>query len=1046
MNSNPMGEKPFQAHILRSLGANGYEVGSDAQVDRSSGVYTGAFARFVQKTQPYAWDYFVSNYGSEANAAIELDLLLKKTLKVNGTLAALRDGIPNEGSRPAIKVMYAKPGRGKKDPNWANYKQNIFTIAEEVHFEDIPGATLRLDLVGWINGVAVFTAELKNELTGQSHRRAENQYKKTRSPHWPMLKPGTGALVHFAIGNAEASFTTSLEGRKTKFYPFNTGFANGAGNDPSRTDSLGYRTYYIWEEVWSTDNWADLLWNFIHIEYQEGEDKNSPTAGVLIYPRYQQYDFLRQVKIDLIQGENPVEAGKPERVYKRGSSFLVQHSAGSGKTKTIASLAHQLASLHSDDGELLYDLVIVLNDRLVVDSQLRAAVDDMSRHKNQVGIVDKNSKQLAGYLSGPDARRIVVCTIQKFAYIKDLIDQASSKLKSIAVIGDEAHSGQTGSNASNVIDVLDGLSLIDEIAEDSSFLKKNVTFFGFTATPRKETLEKFAPEGKPYHLYSMRQAIEEGHILNPLENWVSHEIVNRISFHGENTVIESSTEGKKALRGKVRVSSENLTYKVKVTLEHMVNSTLKKMGGEGKGMVTVSSRAEVLMWLNEIQRLQAENPGLYDAVKPIVAYTGSLDTDSHTQVTEEDLNGFPSTEIPTRLRSAAFNLLIVANKYQTGFDENRLCAMYIDRTLKDVMAVQTLSRLNRLRDGKTTSVIDFANNAENVRAAFAEYQVESTITTPRVVTHEDLLATARQIYAYGLFSEKNTADYAIARHRANKNAEDSDAIKQARDIVLAIADTATRLRARDLVRLDLFKSTAKEFISDYVFYSQFARVSDKRLKDLRLLLSIALLQVNEPSFTDAEWVDQIDIEMTTAEIRQEDFSGLDDIERQAEEVGTSKSGSPRALDKPTTLAEIVEEWNEHFSNLFYRSPALTQSRRDRGAPETTTQTSAEWAGQSSQYNEILKRVAEGIAAKDSIRNRALGKSFDRFNNAEAFAQAEKLVLPIIASLSREFPEARDIIAAYSNEPEVRHEIVNFALVWAYQQVTNQTIAASTTTN
>lgn len=1056
MSHDPKGERAFQSDVLDFIvETNGFQRGQDKKIDRELALYTGDLIEFIKHTQPEVYRYFSSYINPEA----ELAELVARERKVTGTLALVQKGIPESGSRPAIMLYYPKPVSSKNPESQIAFESNIFTIVEEVHYGVKTQTKSEIDLVLFINGIGIAAIELKNELTGQKLEHAELQWKRDRNPSEALLTPNTGCLVYYAVSTGEASFATKLARMQTRFYPFNKGFNYGAGNDPRDADESGCRTYYLWHETWTKTGLNDLIFNYAYLD-TDATDNGDITSRRLIFPRYHQLDLISKVRKDLLDADSK---------YPQGSSFLIQHSAGSGKTKSIVWLANLLSSVHDSEDKALFDSVIIITDRQVVDRQLRDALVEQSRHGDLIGVVDRNSRQLAQYLAS--GKRIIVSTVQKFSYIKKILEelQASPEGHRYAIIIDEAHSGQTGEHAVQVRERLTGTSnpaktikedseipLLDALALSNSLpVSKSLTFFAFTATPRAETIARFCPDGAPYHLYSMKQAIDEEYILNVLDNYVSYEIINQLSFKGEDTKLESTAEAKKALSAYVRKNTETLAYKVETVLNHMATQTVHKIGGEGKGMVVAGSRLEVYEWFKLVQSFIASDPK-YAKIKPIAAYTGVLDNleGKEGSVSDEILNGFPDTNIPDKF-DADYNLLIVAQKFQTGFDQPKLCSMYVDRTLTGITAVQTLSRLNRKMPGKEgVCIIDFQQNAGSIRDAFAEYYVKAELDGVRVVTEKDLEATARQVYSYSLFNEENARNYsnalAILRSKGNRQ----DAVKQAREIILAVGDRIRLLEAEDKVQLDLFKRIAREYLSDYIFLAQFVPIESKTLKDLRVLLIDALQQMSHPASHDDSWLDNIVVSLAGTHIVDEDFTDLTPSpDKDKREPGASTGIS---LDKPISISELLAGWNARLitgldipktikvGGLIVK-PEYIEIGSDPVKNEVESQEERELK---EDCRIVFSAISHDITSNlhISLRRYATGKSFDRFRDPESIKRVSDEIFKSLNRLLRKATNTRTeeplryVLSKYSQDDEdslFRSDLIDFILAAIYQEITNE---------
>jgi type I restriction enzyme R subunit len=704
----------------------------------------------VQDTQPEAWESLVKNHGAKADAAL-LDRV-RAQLDQRGTLDVLRFGVDLLGLKKPVALAQFKPALAINAEILARYGKNRLRVVRQVKYSLANENCL--DLVLFLNGVPVATAELKTDFT-QSVQDAVDQYRYDREPRpkgqavEPLLSFPQGALVHFAVSNREVRMTTRLDGAATKFLPFNKGDHGGAGNPPNPAG--GHRTAYLWEEVWARESWLEILGRYL-IGVLDSAKRPSGT----IFPRYHQLDATRRLQAAVLQ-DGP------------GAKYLVQHSAGSGKTNSIAWTAHFLAELHDAQAKKLFDSVLVVSDRNVIDAQLQDALFSFARTTGVVATIKgesgSKSKELADALSG--TKKIVVCTIQTFPFALEAVRQlAATEGKRFAVIADEAHSSQTGEAASKLKAVLsaeeqkeleDGgeVSAEDLLAAQmaSRADDRGVTFVAFTATPKNKTLEIFGtrpdPSRKPaadnvpqpFHVYSMRQAIEEGFILDVLRNYTSYAVAFKLAHEGterDSTEVER-TAALKRLMGWVKLHAFNIAQKVEVVVEHFRAKVAPLLGGRAKAMVVVGSRVEAVRWKLAIDKF------IQDRRYPIgtlAAFSGEVnDPESAPEPVGEQskrLNpGLNGRDIREAFKGDDYRILLVANKFQTGFDQPLLCGMYVDKRLAGIQAVQTLSRLNRAHPGKdTTFVLDFVNDPAEVLKSFQTYyetaELETT-TDPNLV-------------------------------------------------------------------------------------------------------------------------------------------------------------------------------------------------------------------------------------------------------------------------------------------------------------------------
>jgi type I restriction enzyme R subunit len=768
-------EIAFETEICEHLGAHGwlYAEGDAAGYDRARALFPADVIAWVQASQPKAWDTLVKNHGAKAETVL-LDRL-RASLNVQGTLAVLRHGIELLGLREKLRLARFKPANALNPDILAEYGANRLRVVRQVryslHNENC------IDLVHFLNGIPVSTVELKTDFT-QSVEDAVDQYRFDRNPTpkgqraaEPLLSFPNGALVHFAVSNDEARMTTKLEGPATRFLPFNQGNDGGKGNPPKPLTPLpggegktsgGHRTAYLWQDVWDRDSWLEIIGRYLVTK----RDEKQKIAG-LIFPRFHQLDGTRKL-IEAILREGPGGSFLIHR-FPYSGKYLIQHSAGSGKTNSIAWAAHFLADLHDAENHKLFDTVLVVSDRNVLDAQLQEAIFDFERTKGVVATIssDNGSKsgQLATALAGD--KKIVVCTIQTFPHALKLIEElTATQGKRFAVIADEAHSSQTGEAAAKLKAVLsaeelaelnDGGDISNEdilAAQMASRAKdSNITYIAFTATPKAKTMELFGrppdltqPSGPdnlpaPFHVYSMRQAIEEGFILDVLKNYTPYSLAFKLAQAGEQGVTTEvdKDEATKGLVRWVKLHPYNIAQKVQVVVEHFRQNVAPLLDGKAKAMVVVSSRLEAVRWKLAIDDY-IKSRGY--PIGTLAAFSGEVnDTDSGPDPFSETSSNLNPTlkgrDIREAFKTDEFRILLAANKFQTGFDQPLLCGLYVDKRLAGIQAVQTLSRLNRAYPGKdTTYVLDFINDPEEVLAAFRAYHTTAELegaTDPHLV-------------------------------------------------------------------------------------------------------------------------------------------------------------------------------------------------------------------------------------------------------------------------------------------------------------------------
>lgn len=669
------------------------------------------------------WERLATIHGEEVERKFLLRLY--KELDNRGMLDVLRHGVVDYGVR--FHLAFFAPASGLNPETRRLYEANRLTVLRQLYFSQKQEHD-SVDVVLCLNGLPIVTLELKNQFTGQTSGHARRQYIQDRDPRELLFSFKKRALVHFAVDTDEVWMATALNGKETRFLPFNKGHNHGAGNPPNPD---GHRTAYLWEEVLAKDSLLDILGNYAHLQLEElNFNGRKVRKESLIFPRYHQLDVVRKLQATL-------------KASGVGKNYLIQHSAGSGKSNSIAWLAHSLASLHGGDERPIFDCVIVVTDRRVLDKQLQDTIYQFEHKQGVVVKIDKDSNQLAEALKA--GVKIIVTTLQKFPFVIDKIGELPGR--KYAVIVDEAHSSQTGDASDAMKKVLtngnsderaedaDEWSYEDELVSTMQARKArqaNMSFFAFTATPKPKTLKAFGengPDGKPraWHLYSMRQAIEEGFILDVLKNYTTYKTFFKLTKQIAEDPHLDKRQANRAIARFLKLHPVNVSQKVEVIVEHFRRVVMRKIGGRAKGMVVTCSRLEAVRYKTEVDFYLQEKG--YTNIKALVAFSGTVkDPDTELEYTEPKMNGFGERELPERFELDEYRLLLVADKYQTGFDQPLLHTMYVDKKLSGVRAVQTLSRLNRTCPGKEdTFVLDFANDVEEIQKAFQPFYEGTTI-------------------------------------------------------------------------------------------------------------------------------------------------------------------------------------------------------------------------------------------------------------------------------------------------------------------------------
>jgi len=721
-------ELTFEEAIETSLLENGgYIKGYSQGFDAKSGLFPSYIIQFLQTSQPALWSKIVNIHKDHVEQKVMQRLL--KELDNRGTLDVLRNGFTDYGVK--FKMAYFRPESTLNPEAEVLYATNHLSVTRQLYYER--DGKNSLDMVLSLNGLPVATIELKNQFSGQNVSNAKKQYVYDREPTEPIFQFKKRTLVHFAVDTDECFMTTKLAGKDTRYLPFNLGDNNGAGNPLNKE---GYRTAYLWENVWAKDSFMDIIGKFLHLNVETFQLNGvQKTKETLIFPRYHQMDVVRKLT-------------KDAKHKGAGHNYLIQHSAGSGKSNSIAWLSYRLSSLHNTSNERVFDSVLVITDRKVLDSQLQSTIYQFEHKQGVVQKIEKNSQQLADAITA--GSNIIITTLQKFPFILEKIGELPAR--KYAVIIDEAHSSQGGEATKKMKEVLSAKSLeeaaleeldsgLEEDAEDqirksmeSRGKQDNLSFFAFTATPKTKTVEVFGTPDKsgipkPFHLYSMKQAIEEGFILDVLENYTTYKTYFRLSKEIEEDPKVNKKQAARAIGRFLSLHPHNLAQKTEVIIEHFRQVVSKKIGGMAKAMLVTGSRLHAVRYKEEFDKY-IQKMGYHD-IKTIVAFSGKVIYELYPEgVTEVWINGFKEKELPRKFASSEYQLLIVADKYQTGFDQPLLHTMYVDKKLSGVKCVQTLSRLNRMHTGKEdTFILDFANDTEEILASFQPYYELTSIET-----------------------------------------------------------------------------------------------------------------------------------------------------------------------------------------------------------------------------------------------------------------------------------------------------------------------------
>jgi type I restriction enzyme R subunit len=912
----------------------GYTKGDPKAYDIDKALFPKDVIDFISTTQPQKWQSLQQILSDKTEETLIHDLT--KQLSLKGSLHVLRHGFKSFGKK--FRLAFFTPNSKLNQQAWEDYERNILTITRQVHFSP-KHPNLSLDVVLSLNGLPVVTMELKNHMTGQTIDNAIHQYRFDRQPTEPVFKFKERALVHFAVDPDLVSMTTKLEGKDTFFLPFNQGFDEGAGNPPNENN---YKTAYLWEKVLQKDSLLDILARFMHLQVEEKQVVTKKgivrnTKETMIFPRYHQLDAVR----NLIA--NSKEKGS-------GHNYLIQHSAGSGKSNSIAWLAHRLSSLHNKNDEKIFDSVIVITDRRVLDKQLQNTIYQFEHKQGVVQKIDENTQQLAKALSG--SVPIVISTIQKFPFITQAIETLEKKgekvniettKKRFAVIVDEAHSSQSGESAMELRKVLNKEGIESAIAEQvldmdddklseeakkallAEMLKrpqqKNISYFAFTATPKYKTLAVFNEPGKdgksPFHKYSMKQAIQEGFIMDVLENYTTYK-----TYYGLVKSIEDDPEvpQKKAAKALARFMSlhpYNISQKVEVIVEHFITSTKHLLGGRAKAMVVTRSRLHAVKYKlafdHYIKEHKAKDPERYSGIKSLVAFSGTVeDPDFPNKLyTETGLNnGIKESELPDKFDTDDYQVLLVAEKYQTGFDQPLLHTMYVDKRLSGIQAVQTLSRLNRKAPGKdSTFVLDFENEREEIFDSFKPYY---TVTEKGDETDPHTLYRLQHgLQEAQVYSPEEITALCEVWYKNRKEPTPGD-----HKIINSVIDKAVeRYKELEETEQEEFKSNLVSFRNLYGFLSQIIPFQDSDLEQLYTYLRFLHTKLPKRQTGTYELEDEVMLKYYRL---QKISEGSIDLEVGEPEpvYGPDEVGTGTTNEDQVQLSTLVNKLNERFGTEF----------------------------------------------------------------------------------------------------------------------------------
>ncbi|MCP4676941.1 MAG: type I restriction endonuclease subunit R [Deltaproteobacteria bacterium] len=989
MSVSPHTEAAFESVLHNSLLDGGYkEVPRDA-FDRQRAVFPEVVLRFIRETQAKQWDKLEALHSDKTGERIIHDLC--RWMDAHGSLATLRHGFKCYGR--TLRVAFFKAAHDLNPELETRHRANCVGVTRQLHYSTRNENSV--DVALSVNGIPVATLELKNHLTGQTVQDAIRQYQTNRDPREIIFEFKRRTIVHFAVDPDLVYMTTRLAGSATHFLPFNRGFENGAGNPP---DEQGrHRTAYLWDEVLCRDSLLDLLARFLHLQIEERrtDDGRKVRKEAMIFPRYHQLQAVRRL----------VESARDEGV---GNNYLIEHSAGSGKSNTIGWLAHRLASLHNDRNERIFDSVVVITDRLVLDGQLQDTIYQFDHRQGVVQKIDANSRQLAEALES--GVPIIISTLQKFPFVsRQLLKMAEERgenstgvlpTRKCAVIVDEAHSSQSGETATDLKEVLGGEQLQQEarrLAEEEgvtnfdelyrSMAKRgkqaNLSLFAFTATPKHKTLKVFGRDGEAFHTYTMRQAIEEGFILDVLENYTTYTTYYRLVKACQEDPEVERKKAAKTLARFMRLHPHNIAQKTQVMVEHFNAVTRHKIGGRAKAMVITGSRLEAVRYKQSFDKYIAQKGY---PIRTLVAFSGTVIDDKvkDKTYTEEAMNGgIREKDLPERFATADYQVLLVAEKYQTGFDQPLLHTMYVDRRLFGIQAVQTLSRLNRTHPLKEdTFILDFVNDREEIQTAFKQFYEGAEMGEE--VDPARMYEISAELDASGVYMSDEVERFCRVyfKPKARQTAADH---REMNAILDPAVDRFRSLMDSDEDEAELWRGKLTAFRNLYSFLSQVIPYQDSDLEKLYTYLRhLAAKLPRRRTGPQYLFDDEVRLEYYRLQKISEGSISLKD--GKADPLnGPREVGSGLVREQPLPLSRLIDVVNERFgtdftdADQFFFDQIVEAAMADEGLQQAAR------VNPEDKFALVFNRVLESLFVERMDQNEDI---FARFMNDQGF---QKLV-------------------------------------------------------
>jgi len=985
----PTSEAAFENAIEIVLLENGYIRHDSKDFDAELAIFPEVVLGFIRQTQAKVWEKLESLHGDKTGERVIASLC--KWMDIHGVLATLRHGFKCYGK--TLRVAFFKPAHGLNQELEVRYAANVLGITRQLHFSrKRPNDSLDVTLS--VNGIPVVTLELKNPLSGSTVADAIHQYRHQRDHRERIFDFKKRTLVHFAVDTEEVHMTTRLAGGTTHFLPFNKGSEDGGAGNPADPQGRNYRTAYLWEEVLQRDSLLDLLARFLHLQIEDKrtDDGRRVRKETMIFPRYHQLDTVRRVVADA------VDDGV-------GNNYLVEQSAGSGKSNTIAWLAHRLSSLHTKNDEKVFDSVIVVTDRIVLDQQLQNTIYQFDHRQGVVQKIDADSRQLAEALE--NAVPIIITTLQKFPFVsRQLFKMAEERgetgnclpTRKCAVIIDEAHSSQSGETATDLKEVLGGADLrrrAKELAEEEgetnldkmfrSMAKRgrqpNLSFFAFTATPKHKTLKLFGRNGESPYKYTMRQAIEEGFILDVLKSYVTYKTYYKLLKSCEDDPNVERKKAARALSRYMRLHPYNIAQKTSIMVEHFQGFSRHKIGGHAKAMVVTGSRLEAVRYKLAFDKL-IQKKGY--PIKSLVAFSGQVIDDKvpGKTYTEPEMNGgVREKDLPEVFSGGEYQVLLVAEKYQTGFDQPLLHTMYVDKRLDGIQAVQTLSRLNRTHPLKEeTFVLDFVNDPDEIREAFKRYFEGSKMGEE--VEPERLYEVKADLDGSGIYRQEEVEAFCRVFWAPRERQSPSDH-KQ----MNAILDHATtrfkELQERNEEEAELWRGKLHAFRNLYAFLSQVIPYQDSDLERLYSYLKhLALKLPKRKSGPGYQFDDEVQLEYYRLQkisdgsisLREGTAKPLD---------GPSEVGTAKVHDEKVALSKLIDIINERFGENLNDADQLFFDQLTEAAFQIEGIRKAAEANPIGKFQLVFRKALESLFIERMDLNEDL---FARYMNDPEFQE------------------------------------------------------------